>query len=264
MSVLQALLLGVFQGISEFLPISSSGHLLVFKDLMGLAEVPALFDVILHVATLFSVLVVFRKRIAGIILSTLRFVRRKSDETDAENLAIVLPALAATICTAVVGLLVDRIDFSGQVKMVSGFFMVTAVILVTASFRKGGAGYRQLTVKQGVLVGLAQGLGVLPGISRAGITISAGLAAGLKREEAGEFAFLLVIPAIAGALVLKLKDFGELAGTVAPVPLLAGSIAAFVAGILALMLLMPIVRKGKLAWFAVYLIPAGLVGIFLL
>ncbi|MDX9957228.1 MAG: undecaprenyl-diphosphate phosphatase, partial [Spirochaetia bacterium] len=118
--------------------------------------------------------------------------------------------------------------------------------------------------KQGILVGIAQGLGVFPGISRSGITISAGLAAGLKREEAGEFAFLLVIPAIAGALILKLKDIGELAGTVATLPLLAGSLAAFAAGVLALMLLMPIVRKGKLAWFAVYLVPAGVLGLFLL
>jgi len=129
MSIVQALILGIFQGISEFLPISSSGHLLVFKDLMGLSEVPGLFDVILHVATLFSVLVVFRKRIAGIILSSLRFVRRRSGEADAENLAIVPPAIAATVCTAVVGLLIDRIDFSGQVRLVSGFFIVTAVIL---------------------------------------------------------------------------------------------------------------------------------------
>jgi undecaprenyl-diphosphatase len=264
MNMYQAFLLGIFQGISEFLPISSSGHLLVLKELMGLSEVPGLFDVILHVATLFSVLVVFRKRIAGIILSSLRFVQRRSGEADTENLAIVLPALAATVCTAVVGLLLDRIDFSGQVKLVSGLFIVTAFILIGASFRKGGTGYRQLTIKQGVLVGIAQGLGVLPGISRSGITISAGIASGIKREEAGEFAFLLVIPAIAGALVLKLKDVGELAGTVAPLPLLIGSLASFVAGILALMLLMPIVRKGKLAWFALYLIPAGLVGLFLL
>jgi undecaprenyl-diphosphatase len=119
-------------------------------------------------------------------------------------------------------------------------------------------------MKQGVLVGLAQGFGVFPGISRSGITISAGLVSGLKREVAGEFAFLLVIPAIAGALVLKLKDIGELAGTVSPLPLLAGSLAAFVSGVLALMLLMPIVRKGKLAWFAVYLVPAGFIGLFLL
>jgi undecaprenyl-diphosphatase len=264
MSILQALILGVFQGISEFLPISSSGHLLVFKGLMGLSEVPGLFDVILHAATLLSVLVVFRKRIIGIIISSVRYVRKRSGEADAENLAIILPALAATVCTAIVGLLVDRIDFTGQEKLVSALFLVTAVILVATSFRKGGTGYRQLTIKQGLLVGLAQGVGVFPGISRSGITISAGIAAGMKREEAGEFAFLLVIPAIAGALVLKLRDLGELAGTVAPLPLLAGSLAAFVAGILALLLLMPIVRKGRLAWFAVYLVPAGLAGLLLL
>lgn len=264
MSVFQALILGLFQGISEFLPISSSGHLLVFKDLMGLSEVPALFDVILHVATLFSVLVVFRKRIVGIIVSSVRFICRQAKQADEENLAIVVPAIVATACTALVGLMVDRIDFSGQVKLVSGFFILTAVILVLSSFMKGGHGYRQLSIKQGVLIGVAQGIGVFPGISRAGITISAGLASGLRRDEAGEFAFLLVIPAIAGALLLKLKDAGELASSVDPMPLLAGSLAAFVTGVLALMLLMPLVRKGKLAWFAFYLVPAGLIGLFLL
>ena len=96
MTLVQACFLGLFQGVAEFLPISSSGHLLVFKDLMGLSGVPALFDVVLHLATLGSILVVFRRRVAGILVSIARFLMRKSGEADAENLAIVLPAFPAS------------------------------------------------------------------------------------------------------------------------------------------------------------------------
>ncbi len=265
MTVAQAGVLGLFQGIAEFLPISSSGHLLIFKNLMGLSTVPALFDVLLHLATLMSIVVVFRKRVAGIIVSIFRWVTKKQGEADAENLAIVVPALVATVLTAGIGLVVDRIDLSGQPRIVAGFLLLSALILVASSrFGSGGLGYRTMGLKQGFIVGVAQGLGVFPGISRSGITISAGLASGLNRETAGEFSFLLAIPAILGALVLKLGDLAELAGSVAVLPLLVGSLVAFVVGVGALLVLMPIVRKGKLAWFAAYLVPVGLLGLFLL
>jgi len=264
MTFVQACVLGLFQGVAEFLPISSSGHLLAFKDLMGLSDVPALFDVVLHLATLGSILVVFRKRVVGILVSITRYMARKSGEADAENLAIVPPALVATALTAVVGLLIDRIDLGGSPRIAAGLLLVTAAMLVVSSRFKGGSGYRGMGWKRGIAIGLAQGIGVFPGISRSGITICAGLASGLRREEAGEFAFLLAIPAILGALVLKLGDLGELSDTVAMAPLAAGVVVAFASGIASLLLLMPIVRKGKLAWFAAYLVPAGLLGLFLL
>lgn len=265
MSVVQAVLLGLFQGIAEFLPISSSGHLLLAKDVMGLSEVPVLFDVVLHIATLASVLVVFRVRIAGIIVSIARWITRNSGDRDTENLALVVPAIVATVITAALGLAIDSIDFSGQPKVAAGLLLVTAAILVTGSrFKQGSVGYRDLRLRHGVILGIAQGFGVLPGISRSGITISAGLAAGMKRAEAGEFSFLLSIPAIFGALLLKLDDLSELSSAVAPAPLLASAITAFLVGIASLLVLMPIVRKGKLAWFAAYLVPAGLIGLFLI
>ncbi len=265
MTVAQACILGMFQGVAEFLPISSSGHLLVFKDIMGLSEVPALFDVALHLATLASILLVFRKRVLGVIVSICRWIAGKGGEGDAENLAIVVPALVATALTAALGLAIERVDLSGSPKVVAGLLLVTAAVLVAGSrFKPGLAGYRAMGIRHGVVVGLAQGIGVFPGISRSGITISAGLASGLTRETAGEFSFLLAIPAILGALVLKLDDVAELAGTVAAAPLLAGCLVAFVVGVASLLLLMPIVRKGKLAWFAAYLAPAGLLGLFLL
>ncbi len=265
MTIIQAAILGLFQGIAEFLPISSSGHLLIFKDLMGLAEVPALFDVVLHVATLASIVVVFRRRIGGIIASMARWVARRHGEGDAENLAIVIPAIVATALTGAVGLAIDRIDFSGRPEVASGLLLVTALILIAGSRLKPGATtYRGMTVRHGVIVGLAQGIGVLPGISRSGISISAGLASGLERGTAGEFSFLLAIPAILGALVLKLDELPAMAGSVAVPQLVVGSVVAFAAGVGALLALMPLVRKGKLAWFAAYLIPAGLIGLCIL
>jgi undecaprenyl-diphosphatase len=264
MTMLQAVLLGLFQGIAEFLPISSSGHLLILKDLLGLEGVPALFDVVLHMATLLSILVVFRVRVYGILRSMARWIVKKSDESDKENLAIILPALIATALTAIIGLGIETRDFAWSPAFAAGMLLVSALILLASNFFKGGAGYGALGLKHGLITGIAQGIGVLPGISRSGITISAGLASGMKRETAGEFAFLLAIPAILGALVLELKDLGALLGSVEPAQLLAGSAAAFLAGIAALLLLLPVVRKGKLAWFAAYLIPAGILGLILL
>jgi len=265
MTIIQACFLGLFQGVAEFLPISSSGHLLVFKNLMGLSEIPPLFDIILHLATLASILVVFRRRVFGILASLARRAVGRHGDADAENLAIVVPAIAATLLTAIVGFGLDRLDFSGRPRLVAGLFLVTAAILVFASRRKPGTtGYTAMGLRHGLIVGLAQGIGVLPGISRSGITISAGLASGLERGAAGELSFLLAIPAILGAFILKIGDIPTLAGTVPATALIAGSGVAFLSGVASLLLLMPLVRKGRLGWFAAYLVPAGILGLFLL
>lgn len=268
MTATQAFLLGLFQGIAEFLPISSSGHLLVLKELFGLSGVPLLFDVILHLGTLLSILVVFRARIIGIFAALWRWLTKPSargsaSEADRENLALVLPTLVATAVTGVIGLLIEKFIPVESPRAVCALFLVTAVLLVVSSRFHGSRGFRELGAARGALVGLAQGLGVFPGISRSGITISGGLAAGLSRDAAGEFAFILAIPAILGAFVLELKDAVGLGAAVGAFPLAVGFLAAFGAGIVALSLLMPIVRKGKLAAFAVYLIPAGVLGLFL-
>lgn len=268
MTATQAFLLGLFQGIAEFLPISSSGHLLVLKELLGLSGVPLLFDVILHLGTLLSILVVFRARIIGIFAALWRWLAKPSarpsaSESDRENLALVLPTVVATAVTGVIGLWIEKFIPVESPRVVCALFLVTAVLLVVSSRFRGRRGFRELGALRGALVGLAQGLGVLPGISRSGITISGGLAAGLNRDAAGEFAFILAIPAILGAFVLELKDAMELGAAVGTLPLVVGFLAAFVSGIGALSLLMPIVRKGKLAAFAVYLIPAGVLGLFL-
>ncbi len=259
----QALVFGLLQGMTEFLPVSSSGHLVVLKVLFGLREVPRLFDVVLHVATLLVVFVVFRRKILELLGAILRFVRGRRRPEDAPLLAFVRVIITATVFTGVIGLLIKDSGAENHPRLVSALFIVTAVLLVAAGRRSAGAGGRP-GLKEAVIVGIAQGVGVLPGISRSGITISAALLAGMDRREAGEFSFLLAIPAILGAFILTLKDAGELAAVVAPGPLAAGFIAAFAAGYAALRILLGLVRGGRLGWFALYLVPLGLWGLFFL
>lgn len=262
MNYLQALLLGALQGVAEFLPISSSGHLRIGQELLGLGDAPLLFDVALHVATLAAVLLVFRRRIGAILVSLVRWVGGRAGQDDAENLGIVIPLLAATVVTAALGFAIKDLEI--PTRMVAGLMLATAAILVASSFLGGASGFRDLGIPRGLAVGLAQGIGVLPGISRSGITIAAGLATGLRREVAGEFAFLVSIPAILGALVLELRDLAELKTAVPAGPLALGMAVAFAVGVVSLKLLLPVVRRGRLAWFALYLVPAGILGLLLL
>jgi len=265
MTILNAITLGLVQGLAEFLPVSSSGHLVLFKDILGLSEVPLLFDVVLHLATLVAVCVVFRKRIGGIFLSLARWIGKKNGEADADNLGLVIPALVATFVTGIMGLGISKLLPTESVRFVSIELLITAAVLAASAFIKPGAKeYRNLGLREGLATGFAQGLGVFSGISRSGFTITAGLATGMKREAAGEFSFLLSIPAILGAFLVEMKDAGDLAAKVELLPMVVSALVAFISGVLALTLLMRIVKKGKLAWFAAYLVPVGLAGLFLL
>ncbi|NBB91013.1 MAG: undecaprenyl-diphosphatase [Spirochaetes bacterium] len=264
MSVLEAILLGVVQGLTEFLPVSSSGHLAVLKHLFGQSDVPVLFDVLLHVSTLGVVVLVFRDRIGAIIASLVRWVARRSDaESDAKNLRIVVLALLATVVTGVLGLAISRLEAGRYPKLVGVLFLVTAAILVTTRFARGTRGYAEMGAGRALLVGFAQGLGVFPGISRAGITISAGLLSGVARREAAEFSFLISIPAILAALGVTLRDATELAATVPLASLISGLVSSFVVGLLSLRLLLRLVRGGRLYLFALYLVPLGILTILL-
>jgi undecaprenyl-diphosphatase len=261
MTILQAILFGVIQGATEFLPVSSSGHLAVLKSVLDLTEVPILFDVLLHVATLIVVVIVFRERIAKILVSLGRWIGRRATGEDAPNLRLAWVIVIATVVTGALGLALNELDVGMQPRIVSVLFIVTGLILIGAHFVSGARGYRDVGLKDALIVGAAQGFGVLPGISRSGITISASLAAGLSRERAGEFAFLISIPAILGALVLSLRDAGELAAAVPPAALIAGFAAALVVGLVSLMLLVRMIRRGRLFYFSFYLIPLGIAGI---
>ncbi len=283
MTVLEGFLLGLLQGVSEFLPISSSGHLKLAQELFGLSDIPVLYDVFLHLATLLAVIILFRKKIWILLCTFVNLFRKKNnteqfDETQIlkqkNDRAYLFAIIIATFITGVIGICTSKLldDDLISLKLVSIGFIVTAFILVLSSIIEKINSRKKVPVDQdqekpikwyqALIIGFAQGLGTLPGISRSGSTIAGGLFCGVNRETAGEFSFIVSIPAILGAFILELKDLGEVASTVGVWPVITGCVSAFVSGYLALMLLMKLIKKGRLEWFAIYLIPLGIAGLF--
>lgn len=261
MTFLQSIALGALQGITEFLPISSSGHLVLSRRLMELAEIPILFDVILHVATLFVVLIVFRDRVGRILLALARSLVARRNEEDRENLHLLAIIIVSTFFTGIIGYGYEQLGLMPGAKVVSILFLVTAAILLATRSVQGTVNYGTIGVKQGIWTGVAQGLGVLPGISRSGITISAALLSGMDREKAGEYSFLISIPAILGALLLKLGEAEELLVVIPGQVIAAGFISSFIVGLISLLILLRLVRRGKIYLFSIYLIPLGIAGL---
>lgn len=284
MSVFQSIFLGILQGIAEFLPISSSGHLAVAQRLFALDDVPLLFDIFLHLATLGAVVLFFHKTIIRLFCVLGRWLTRKSREEDKSDLSMIVALLLGTFITGIIGIFFSDIVPTISEKIICGGFIVTALILILSDFvdsknqkkrealgtqndekvvATDGSVAGAQTVKpwQGLLIGFAQGLGVLPGISRSGSTIAGALLCGVDRKIAGEFSFLLSIPAILGAFILELKDFGSMSSSIGVGAVIAGCVAAFLSGLFALSVLMKIIKKGHLQWFALYLIPVGILGI---
>ena len=278
MSVLEGILLGVLQGIAEFLPISSSGHLAIAQELFNLEDVPLLYDVFLHLATLGAVVLFFRKRIWSLLQVVGRWICRRSLPEDKADLQTIVALLLGTFVTGIFGIFLSDVVEDIDEKLICVGFFVTAGLLIFSDMVEERRRKKRLAADpdstvgkasgvkplQGLGIGLAQGFGVLPGISRSGSTIAGALLCGVDREQAGEFSFLLSIPAILGAFVLQLDDLDEIGSAVGIAPVVAGCIAAFIAGIFALSVLMKIVRKGKLEWFAAYLIPLGILGLIFL
>lgn len=283
MNVLQSVLLGALQGVAEFLPISSSGHLAIAQKLFGLEEVPLLFDVILHLATLLAVVIFFRKRIGQLFGVLFRWIGRKPEKAElaADAMGIcssdkagrktIVAVIISTIITGVLGVVSSKLIPELPVLFVFIGFIVTSALLIVSAVlaKKKSADDSQnkcegVTVLQSVVIGIFQGVGTLPGISRSGSTIAGGLFSGLNREACGEYSFIVSIPAILGAFLLELKDLDQMAGVVGILPLIAGFVTAFVTGYAALAILMKIIKKGRLEWFAAYLIPVAILGIIFL
>lgn len=261
MSIFQGIILGLLQGVTEFLPVSSSGHLVLARAIMGLEEIPMLFDVLLHVATLIVVMWVFRARVWSILLALGRLLLGKRREEDTPALQLALKLIAASAITAVIGLGVSALEVREAPGIVSLLLIVTALILIVSTRGKGGRGIDDIGWGRTLIMGFAQGLGVFPGISRSGITIGTGLLSDLDREAAGEFSFLLSIPAVGGAFLLSLKDVVELGSAVPAASLIAGFLAALLAGYASLKLLLWLISDGRLWIFAIYLIPVGIWGL---
>lgn len=258
MTIPQSIVLGAIQGVAEFLPISSSGHLAIAAEFMDLAEVPLLFDVSLHVATLLAVCVVFRARIASLFAVLGRLVVGKGRDDDAEGRRMILALVIATAVTGAIGLAVKDVAEAMSPFAISLCFIVTGAALFLSGRLVSASPVATPGIRQALVVGLAQGIGVFPGISRSGSTIAASLLSGLDRRAAGEFSFLLSIPAILAAFILELKDADTLIGSVSALPLVAGLVTAFATGLLSLKFLLGLINRGRLGWFAFYLVPLGI------
>ena len=284
MTVIKGILLGILQGIAEFLPISSSGHLAVVQKLFSLEEVPLLFDIMLHLATLLAVVLYFRKKIWTLLCVFGRLIARRpapkavnKDDllcgTEARGRMTILAVIITTVVTGAIGVFTSKLIPDMPVKVTCAGFIVTAILLVFSSIieRRNSGAVKNSAEKndgikwyQAIVIGVMQGFGTLPGISRSGSTIAGSQLCGVNRAAAGEYSFIVSIPAILGAFLLELKDFAEVGSTVGAAPVIAGCAAAFAWGYISLAVLMKIIRKGKLEWFACYLIPAGILGILFL
>jgi undecaprenyl-diphosphatase len=263
---MQAIILGVIQGLTEFLPVSSTGHLVVAGHLLRVADTDLAFEAMIHLGTLLAVLFFFRRRVRDLAAALWRGrvkwhrgrLRFPNDNT---RLAWML--IAASIPAAVAGMVFEAAieQYFLEPFWVGVFMVVTGVLLFLAGIVPQGE--RRLGWGSAAAVGLAQACAILPGLSRSGATISAGIFAGVERTASAEFSFLLSIPVILGASSLKLLkalDRGFPDGQAAC--LLAGVAAAALVGLGAIKLLMAVVARGKLAWFAVYCWLAGIALIF--
>lgn len=253
MDLLQAILLGALQGITEWLPISSSGHLALAQMLMGL-QVPVSFDIMLHLGTLLAVLIYYWKRLLAITLAAIR-LDFKSDEGKTALLI-----LAGSIPTAIIGLAFKGFFesmFTSPI-LLGIALLLTGLVLFSTKFFKGA---RKPELLDAIIIGIAQGIAVAPGISRSGWTISAGMARGIEREKAADFSFLLSIPALVGAAAIEGRK-AAFSG-LDPLAIAAGVAVAGLVGYASIALLLKLIRRGNFHLFAFYCWLLGLAAIML-
>lgn len=271
MKIWLAALLGFIQGVTEFLPVSSSGHLAVFQRFFGLAEVDMFFDVLLHFATLIAIIVFYHQEIWDMLKELVGFFRDLRHPTpDAGEpkpaRRLVLMIIIATLPLFVILPLNDKIEALSSNTMFIGIaFLITGMLLFLSDRLKDGRKTeRSMTVGDAVKIGLVQAVATLPGISRSGSTITAGMATGLNRSFAVNFSFLMSLPAVLGATIMETKKAIEAGINVSAVPAyLVGMVIAGVIGYFAIKLLKIIAEKGKFGRFCYYCFGIGILTIIL-
>ena len=260
MDWLQALVLGIVQGLTEYLPVSSSGHLAIGSYLFGIeGEENLAFTVLVHVATVMSTFVVLWKEIDWILKGLFKF--KMNDETK-----YFLNIVVSMIPIGIVGVFFkDKVEeIFGSGLLIVGCCLLLTAVLLTFSYYAKPRQREHISLKDAFIIGLAQACAVLPGLSRSGSTIATGLLLGNKKEKLAQFSFLMVIPPILGEAlldVLKAAKGEEAFGDISVLPLVVGFIAAFVSGCLACKWMINIVKKGKLIYFGIYCAIAGAVTI---
>jgi undecaprenyl-diphosphatase len=258
MDVIEAIVLGIIQGLTEFLPVSSSGHLELAKAVLGDTSVPVeslTFTVVLHFATALSTLVIFRKEVAEIFKGLFQFKWNDESKFSVKIIISMIPAV-------IIGLLFEEqleSFFGGKILLVGVMLLVTAVLLLFADTAQSTD--KKVSFSDSVIIGVSQAIAMLPGISRSGATISTSVLLGIDRTKAARFSFLMVVPLIFGKIGKDILG-GDLSFQSSEMlPIAAGFIAAFLAGLVACKWMIALVKKSKLSYFSLYCAVVGFIAI---
>lgn len=259
MTIFEAIILGIIQGLTEFLPVSSSGHLVLFSRLLEVKNPALVFEIVVHVGTLLAVFAVFWQDVLLLIKSFFKLILRPRQALqlikEDRGCGLLFSLVVATLPVVAVALLFRKqIEQVFQSSLFVGLMLIiTGTILFFSDRpRRKGKELQELTPLDSALIGAGQAFAILPGISRSGTTIALGLIRGLDRENAARFSFLLSIPAILGALVFSLDDLAGGAAAVGALPLWTGLAVSAFTGYLTIHLLLNLIRRGKLVWFSYY------------
>lgn len=258
MGIIEAIILGIVQGLTEFLPVSSSGHLELVKAMLGDESLPAesmLMTVVLHAATALSTIVVYRKDIAEILMGLLKIENNASWR-------FALYVVISMVPAAFVGLLFEKeLEqlFDKNILLVGMMLLVTGLLLFLAD--KASKTDKDVGIVNAIIIGISQAIAILPGISRSGATISTSVLLRIDRERAARFSFLMVVPLILGKIAKDILSGDLAASTTESSHLIAGFIAAFIAGLFACRWMIALVKRSKLVYFSIYCFIVGILSI---
>lgn len=255
---MEAIILGIIQGLTEFLPVSSSGHLELGKVLLGGSSVPRdslLFTVIVHFATALSTLIIFRKEVAEILTGLVKFEYNEEFDFSLKIVVSMIPAVFVGIFFA------DQIEelFNRQILLVGAMLLITAIVLFVAD--RATSTTQDITFGHAVIIGVSQALAILPGISRSGATISTSVLLGVDRTKAAKFSFLMVVPLIIGKIAKDILTGSIVLGGHQLGVMVAGFVAAFLTGLIACSLMIRIVQRSQLKYFSYYCFLVGFAAI---
>lgn len=266
MSLFEAILLGLVQGLTEFLPVSSSGHLVLGEHLLGLEGADNLtFEIFVHFGTMLSILTVYWKRVGGLIQESVHMVAKPhtlaQSFREREEVRTVVYILITMIPTGLAYIIFkDAIEAAfTSPRFAAGMLLITGTLLLLTRLRKAPDG--ELTAPKALLMGIAQSFAMLPGISRSGSTICTALYANVKPQRAADFSFLMLLPIVLGATLLEIPDLMQEGVSMGLFPLLAGTVVAYLSGLVAIKVVIDFVRKGKLLYFALYCYLIGTLGL---
>lgn len=258
MNIIEAVILGIIQGLTEFLPVSSSGHLELMKVILGDTSVPEesiTLTVVLHFATALSTVVIFRKEVGEIIKGLFQFNWNESSQFSVKIILSMIPAVF-------IGLLFEEelnALFAGKILLVGLMLIITAVLLLLADKAKNTQ--KEVSISSSLLIGISQAIAMLPGISRSGATISTSVLLGIDRTKAAKFSFLMVVPLIFGKIAKDILSGAINFQSSEIIPMACGFIAAFVSGLMACQWMIALVKKSKLSYFSIYCAVVGSVAV---